>query len=223
MSDREEKKIDFSKGLIPTVVVDRADGKILMLAFSSEESLKLTFEKKLAHFFSRERKRIWMKGEESGNTMRVHKIISDCDLDSLIFVVEPKGPACHTQKKSCFFYRIEDDGKIVEDESEPTYGILYEIEKVVNQRKRDIREGQKLEGSYTAELISGGIPKIISKIMEEAGELCESALKGKKGDVGEKNSVIWESADLIFHIIVLLSALDIPLEKVMKELLSRRK
>ncbi|MFZ8801770.1 MAG: bifunctional phosphoribosyl-AMP cyclohydrolase/phosphoribosyl-ATP diphosphatase HisIE [Candidatus Calescibacterium sp.] len=225
--EKQTKRIDFSKGLIPTVAVDRATGKILMLAFSSPESLKLTFEKKLAHFFSRERNKIWLKGEESGNTMRVSRVFSDCDSDSLIFLVEPSGPACHTGEKSCFFDEVESfDGQniyVFEKKENPFYGILSELEEILKERKKMVSDGSKLEESYSAQLFIKGIPKITEKIKEEVEELIKASLDGKKGKVGEKNSVIWECADVVFHILVLLVELGISFDDVLQELLRRRK
>lgn len=213
-----QEKINFSKGLIPTVVVDRTNGKILMLAFSSPESLKLTFETGFAHFFSRERQKIWKKGEESGNTIRVFEVFSDCDNDSLIFLSEPSGPACHTGEQSCFFRKIKNfNGEIANlEKSEIQPNILLELQNVLEDRKRN-----PIENSYSSKLFSSGLGRIVSKIMEESAELCQSALKGLKGR--EKNSVVWEAADLIYHVLSLLVFLDIPFEEVLSELRQRRK
>ncbi len=236
--DRGDDKLNFEKGggLIPTVVVDRKSGKILMLAFSSLESLEKTFKTGFAHFYSRERDKIWKKGEESGNTMRVFRIFSDCDLDSLIFFVEPAGPACHTNESSCFFYEVKnfDMGKAELMRSDFDGGIIYEIEKILRQRKKEMDEGVDRQGSYTAELFRAGLTRIISKIMEEAGELCEASIRREKEndpvcvaktdeDFGKKDSVVWEAADLLFHIIALFVYLGIPFDDVLKELMRRRR
>lgn len=213
-----KEKIDFSKGLIPTVVINRTTGEILMLAFSSPESLKLTIETGFAHFFSRERNKIWKKGEESGNTIKVFEIFSDCDNDSLVFLSEPSGPACHTGEQSCFFRKIiKFDGETAETEkSKPQINILLELQNILKDRKENPKEN-----SYSSRLFSSGLEKILSKITEESRELCESALKGLRGK--GKNSVIWEAADLLYHILSLLVFMDIPFEEVLKELRERRK
>lgn len=225
--DFVKKKIDFSKGLIPTIVLDRATGKVLMLAFSSPESLKLTFEKKLAYFFSRERQKIWLKGEQSGNIMKVSHIFSDCDSDSLIFIVEPQGPACHTGERSCFFDKVQNfDGENIEVQrlnGNPYYGILSELEDILNERKDRVLQGNLPERSYSSRLFVEGLTKITEKIREETEELIKASLDRKLGKVGEKNSVIWECADVIFHILVLLAELGVSFEDILQELLSRRR
>jgi phosphoribosyl-ATP pyrophosphohydrolase/phosphoribosyl-AMP cyclohydrolase len=222
-----KKKIDFSKGLVPTIVLDRATGKVLMLAFSSPESLKLTFERKLAHFFSRERQKIWLKGEQSGNIMNVSHIFSDCDSDALIFVVEPQGPACHTGERSCFFDEVqnfdEENIEVRKLKDSPYYGVLSELEHILKERKGKVLQGDIPERSYSAQLFVEGLTKITEKIREETEELIKASLDRNLGNVGEKNSVIWECADVIFHILVLLVELGVSFEDVLQELLSRRR
>ncbi len=218
-------RLNFSKGLLPTVVVDRTTGKILMVGFSSSESLELTWKTGFAHFFSRSRQKIWKKGEESGNTLKVFQIYTDCDFDSLIFVVEPAGPTCHTSKDSCFFRKIEniENGEIKVLESNdllrtsPPWGILSEIEDALTYRKLNPKSN-----SFSSEMFQKGLGAILGKLIEEIGEFCESAIEGKKGREGEKNSLVWESADLIFMILLTLRYFDISIEEILKELKRRR-
>ncbi|MCS7212751.1 MAG: bifunctional phosphoribosyl-AMP cyclohydrolase/phosphoribosyl-ATP diphosphatase HisIE [Candidatus Calescibacterium sp.] len=216
MSNKE--KIDFSGGLIPTVVVDSLTGKLLMLAFSSPESLKLTFQTGFAHFFSRKRQKIWKKGEESGNTLKIEKVFIDCDNDSIIFIAEPSGPTCHTGEPSCFFRKVLSfgDDQYIELKKEDLFSnVIFELQDILRDRKKNPKIG-----SYTSELFSSGLIKLTAKIMEEAQELCDSAVRGVRGS--GKDSVVWEASDLIYHFLALLVFLDVPFEDVLKELKRRR-
>ena len=200
-----EKGFDFEgEKILPTVVVDRASGKVLMLAFSSKKSLEKTLETGKAHFFSRSKGRIWMKGETSGNELLVKSILYDCDLDSLIFIAKKTGPVCHTGEENCFFNLLE--GKI-----RTTGGILFELENVIEQRKKE----KNTKKSWTAKLLSDP-KKLVSKIREEAEEFCQAV--ESEGD----SEVVWEFADLLYHCLVALSLRKVPLEKVMEELARRR-
>lgn len=203
-------KLKFRDGLIPVVVSDEM-GNILMLAYANTEALSLTLKTKRSHFFSRERNKIWMKGETSGNYQTVKDVYADCDGDAVLYIVNQTGTACHTGNYSCFFHRIKsinaEEIETEEQENKNSTSILFELEKVIQQRLND-----KSDESYTYKLVSTNTVK--DKIIEEAGELCEASTQ---------NEIIWESADLIYHIMVLLGANKVNLSDVMKELQKRRK
>ncbi len=202
------------KGLVPAVVQDAATGEVLMLAYMNREALERTLATGRAHFYSRKRQRIWMKGEESGNVMEVKEILVDCDRDAVLLKVEPKGPACHTGHKSCFFTSFE--GKEVEPVQEKElYGggcsILERVYEVILERKAH----PEREDSYTALLFRKGLDKILKKVGEEATEV---VIGCKNGD---KDEIVYEVADLFFHTLVALAYFDIAPYQVYEELRRR--
>ena len=161
-------------------------------------------------FFSRSRAELWHKGETSGNYLKVKEIIADCDADAVLVKVEPTGPACHTGKVSCFDTRLSGSEALsVERRTGP--GVLAELMDVIEQRKRD-----RPKGSYTTRLFDGGAPLIGQKVIEESGEVVISALTGSPQETAA------EASDLIYHLLVLLSASDVPMEQVWEQLLERR-
>lgn len=190
-------------GLIPAIAQDIATGKVLMLAYMNEESINLTLETKIAHYYSRSRQAIWKKGETSGNIQKVEGFYYDCDGDTMLLKVNQTGVACHTGSYSCFF------NKVMEDEiSENVLEKLYEV--ILNRK-----ENPK-EGSYTNYLFQEGIDKILKKIGEESSEVI----------IGAKNSreeLIYEASDLVYHLMVLLVNQGIPLGDIFKELQTRMK
>jgi len=192
-------------GLIPAIVVDAESGKVLMLAYMNEESLKISIDEGRTCFWSRSQKKLWRKGETSGNVQHIISIKTDCDNDSLLITVRKNGPACHTGEESCFF------NTLVSDETEQsgsfTLDTLYEIIK-------DRRENRK-PGSYTTYLFEKGIDKILKKIGEESTEII---IASKAGDKGE---TIYEIADFIYHAQVLMAEMDITPGEVIQELASR--
>ncbi|MFH1786274.1 MAG: bifunctional phosphoribosyl-AMP cyclohydrolase/phosphoribosyl-ATP diphosphatase HisIE [archaeon] len=188
--------------LKPVVVKDADSGKVLMLAYANQEALKKSKETKKAWFWSRGRKKLWMKGEESGNTMELKAIYEDCDRDALMYLVKPAGPACHKGTETCFT-KVWGEGN-QED-------IFAEVMDVIAQRKRD-----KPKGSYVAEII-GDKAKIAEKIMEEAEEVVK-ALKGEPD-----GNLVHEVADVIFFCMVALGNRGIEWKEVRKELRERRK
>ncbi|MCD6363860.1 MAG: bifunctional phosphoribosyl-AMP cyclohydrolase/phosphoribosyl-ATP diphosphatase HisIE [Synergistetes bacterium] len=196
-------------GLIPVITQDYKTKEVLMLAYMNEEALKKTLETGYAHYWSRSRKRIWRKGETSGNTQKVVRIRYDCDADALLLEVEQKGVACHTGNYSCFYrvmYESDDASASV------SAFILEEIYKVIKERIEELPEG-----SYTASLIKKGEDAIIRKIGEEAVEVI-LAFKNKNN-----NELIAESADLLYHLLVILAYEGVRLSEVWKELKKRRK
>ncbi|MCH5185497.1 MAG: bifunctional phosphoribosyl-AMP cyclohydrolase/phosphoribosyl-ATP diphosphatase HisIE [Oscillospiraceae bacterium] len=209
MSGTLELKFN-SEGLIPAVLQDAQTKEILMLAYMNKEAFDKTVETGKATFYSRSRKRLWTKGEESGNFMSVRSIYVDCDADSLVILVNPEGDkkACHTGKRSCF-YRKAENGGLVEQYAEPN--ILEELIEVANDRKVNPQEG-----SYTNYLFEKGPDKILKKVGEEA---CEVVIAGKNGD---KSEISYETADLMYHLSVMLSSYNMSWSDIYDELRKRR-
>lgn len=198
-------KIDFEKqgGLVPAIVQDAATGKVLMLGYMNQEAYQKTVELKLVTFFSRSKGRLWTKGEESGNVLKLVDISVDCDSDALLVKVQPMGPTCHTGSDTCWN----------EANSPRNLDFLYQLEAVVNQRKRDM----DVEASYTASLFKKGINKIAQKVGEEAVELVIEA----KDD--NRELFLNEAADLMFHTTVLLAAKGFTWDEVLDILKERHK
>jgi phosphoribosyl-ATP pyrophosphohydrolase/phosphoribosyl-AMP cyclohydrolase len=197
------------QGLIAAVAQDRFDGQVRMVAWMNREALERTLSTGNATFFSRSRGSLWVKGETSGNLLRVHSVTADCDADTLLLLVEPAGPSCHTGRPSCFFRRVQPDGALV-DESYEEAPFLGELERTIRER-----QASTAEKSYTRALLDGGIAKISSKIEEEAGELTQ-ALAGESDD-----RVLSEAADLLFHVLVGLRARGLDLRAVTQKLAAR--
>lgn len=197
------------QGLIPALAQDRFDGQVRMVAWMNREALEQTLATGLATFFSRSRGKLWVKGESSGNVLRVHSITADCDADTLLLVVEPAGPSCHTGRPSCFFRRVGPGGTLTDEAFEVT-PFLGELERTI--RDRQASTGEK---SYTRSLLDGGIPKINAKISEEAGELV-AALAGESDE-----RVLSEASDLLFHVLVGLRVRGLDFNQVIAALASR--
>jgi phosphoribosyl-ATP pyrophosphohydrolase/phosphoribosyl-AMP cyclohydrolase len=197
------------QGLIPALAQDRFDGQVRMVAWMNREALERTLQTGNATFFSRSRGSLWVKGETSGNLLRVHSVTADCDADVLLLLVEPAGPSCHTGRPSCFFRRVESGGTLVDEPFEQT-PFLGELERTVRERQTSTSEK-----SYTRALLDGGVPKIAAKIQEEAGELV-AALADESDD-----RVLSEAADLLFHVLVGLRARGLDLRAVTEKLAAR--
>ncbi len=206
----ELKQVDWKNKLLPTVVQNEATGSVLMLAYSSRESLEKTLRTKRAWFYSRSRKKLWEKGETSGNRMRVVSVSADCDGDSLLFQVNVsgKGVACHTGKKSCF------DCAPLSGRKTLGAGFFAELFEVLLQRKRD-RKFEAAKGSFVASIINDK-KKIASKLREECGELVKAMQKQGK------NEVAWEAADVVFFTLVALANRGVGVDKVVKMLEERK-
>lgn len=196
-----ELKFD-SNGLIPAIVQDVYTKKVLMLAYMNKESLEITINEGKTCFWSRSRKCLWRKGETSGNTQQVVSIRTDCDKDTLLIEVIKAGPACHTGSETCFFEDI-----VVPEEEAFSYEGLYQM--LVG------RKVEKKEGSYTTYLFEKGIDKILKKV----GEECTEVIIGAKG--GDKAETIYEVADLLYHVTVMMIEMGISVEDVTKELAKR--
>lgn len=194
-------KVDFKKysdGLAPAIVQDYVTLKVLMLGFMNEEALKKTEETGEVTFYSRSKKRLWKKGEESGNTLQLRQMLLDCDNDSLLIKAEPSGPVCHTGADTCWSERNHKED------------FLSYLEHII-----ELRKNSSDETSYVRQLFGKGINKIAQKLGEEAVELVIEAK-----DVN-RELFLNEAADLLFHYIVLLQAKDCSLSDVIKVLEQR--
>ena len=198
----DELKFD-EKGLIPAIVVDAKTKKVLTLAYMNRQSLEISMERELTCFWSRSRNELWLKGETSSNYQHIVSITADCDRDALVVMVEKDGPACHTGADSCF----NDKLYISENRSEFDYEQLYELIKG--------RKTEKKEGSYTTYLFEKGLDKILKKVGEESTEVIIAA------KAMDKPETIYEIADLIYHLTVLMVEAGISLEDIRAELASR--
>jgi phosphoribosyl-AMP cyclohydrolase / phosphoribosyl-ATP pyrophosphohydrolase len=193
------------KGLITAVVQDAQSKQVLTVAYMNEESLQKTIETGETWFFSRSRNELWHKGATSGNTQKVVAITTDCDQDALVVEVVPNGPACHNGTTSCFteeLYAVE--------ERPGSVAILPQLKDVIAQREVDMPEG-----AYTTYLFDKGIDKICKKVGEEATEVVIGA---KNRD---KEEVKWESADLLYHLLVLLQEQKVDVYEVLDVLQKR--
>ncbi len=200
------------QGLIPVVVQDASTRQVLTLAYMNAESLNRTLETHETWFWSRSRSCLWHKGESSGNTQRVVDVLVDCDGDALTLLVAPHGPACHTGAQSCFHNDIGYDGSIeMGAGTEPTLGdVLKDLYGVVESRKRE-----RPDDSYTTYLFDHGLDKILKKLGEETAE---TIIAAKNED---RDALVKESSDLLYHLIVLFVERDLSLEQVSDELRAR--
>lgn len=199
--------VDFDKykdGLIPVIVQDNATYQVLMLGFMDHEALAQTVESNFVTFYSRSRKRLWTKGETSGNFLKVTDIYVDCDRDTLLIKARPAGPVCHTGSTSCFGTDPAGIGSGAK--------VLYDLERVIALRHTD-RE----ENSYTSRLFAKGINRIAQKVGEEAVEL---VIEAKDDDIDKFKS---EAADLTYHLLVLLRAKGVAVDEIMEILAERRR
>jgi len=194
-------KPDFTKGngLVPAIIQDFATMQVLMLGFMNEEALEKTLREGKVTFFSRSKKRLWTKGETSGNYLFVKDIITDCDNDTLLIKAEPAGPVCHTGSISCF-------------NEVQSKGFLYRLEQIVSQRI-----DENIEDSYTNKIYKQGINRAAQKVGEEAVELVIEAK--------DNNLTLFknEAADLLYHLLILLKAKSVTLSEIESVLKSRHK
>lgn len=206
-------RVDWQKSeLLPVIVQDVNSNEVLMMAYMNKEALELSLSTKVAHYFSRSKQRIWKKGESSGHIQEIHSFNIDCDNDTLLIKVTQHGVACHTGRRSCFFTELE-SGKIeseVEVSSEALYGVIDTLYHTIQERK-----SADPETSWTAKLLSKGDNTILKKVVEEAGEF---TFAYKDNDESE---MIYEAADLTYHMLVALAAKNISPDRVKQEL-SRR-
>lgn len=203
-------KIDLSlikfddKGLVPVVVQDAVTAEVLMTAWANAEALDKTAECGELVFWSRSRGELWHKGESSGSRMRLRELRIDCDGDTLLALVEPAGPACHTGERSCFYRRLCGEA----DATEGTFlGRLW--------RRLNVRKNDDPKESYTARLLQSGLSRVAQKVGEEG---VETALACATRDRG---GFCYEAADLLYHLLVACIAAEVPFDEVLRELASR--
>ena len=200
-------------GLVPAIVQHHRTAEVLMMAWMDSEALGLTLSTGQVHFWSRSRRQLWKKGETSGNTLRLVGIGVDCDRDALVVKVAPAGPACHTGSRTCF----EDiDG----GDSPAPHGFA-DLERLW-QTIADRISSASATGSYTVRLAEGGPPATGRKLIEEASELAEAALRHHSGRAGD-GRVAEEAGDVIYHLLVLLAERGVSAGEVIEELASRRR
>ncbi len=197
-------EIDFAKmnGLVPAVIQDDKTSKVLMLGFMNEEALEKTKELGKVTFFSRTKNRLWTKGEESGNFLNVVSMASDCDNDTLLIKVDPVGPVCHLGTDTCWN----------ETNEENPLGFIKHLQDFIDKRKEEMPEG-----SYTTSLFQEGTRKITQKVGEEAVETIIGAM------ANDDENFIYEGADLLYHLIVLLTHKGYRIEDLARELMKRHK
>lgn len=204
--DIEQIKFD-EKGLVPVIVQDASSGQVLMLAYANSEAIQKSIATGNSHFWSRSREKLWMKGEESGNVQDIVEIYYDCDIDTILYLVNQNGVACHTGQRTCF-YRSKDG-----DKEAPAFGTsesartLDEVYEVIVDRKVNPKDG-----SYVSGLFEKGLNKILKKIGEEGGETIMAA---KDED---KKEIIYETADLWFHSMIALAYFGITPNDIYEEL-----
>ena len=203
------QKVDFKKGmgLVPAIVQDASTNRVLMQAYMNEEALRLTFVSGKTHFWSRTKGRIWMKGEESGHYSLLQNAFLDCDNDAILFKVQQVGPVCHTGEESCFFKPIEtENGKAIDAK------MLERLFEIIKERIQN-----PSEKSYVSRLTGKGEDAVLQKIGEEAVEVILAA------KTNNPDETIYEAADEIFHILVMLAQKGIPLSSIFEELDRRHK
>ena len=196
----ELQKLDFDKmnGLLPAAVMDVSSGQLLMIGFMNREALAKTIETGLVTFLSRTKNRLWTKGETSGNILTVREIKTDCDSDSLLIYAEPKGNVCHTGSYSCF------------GEEKKENDFITTLQNIIKDRKIKMPEN-----SYTTSLFKSGIARISQKVGEEAVETVIASMKN------DRNEIIEEASDLVYHLLVLLAQHEIDFKEI-KENLAKR-
>lgn len=196
--------LDFTKGdgLIPAVVQNVESGAVLMVGYMNRDAVRATLERRRAVFFSRSKNRLWEKGETSGNVLDVLDVRTDCDRDTLLILARPRGPACHVGSTTCFGSDKLTDGERL--------AFLAALEGIIERRIAD-----RPEGSYTSRLFAQGPRRIAQKVGEEGVEVALAAV------AEPDDKVIAESADLLFHLLVLLKSRGLPLTRVITELESR--
>ena len=196
-----DMSIDFDKmdGLVPAIIQDADTAKVLMLGFMNREAYDKTMETAKVTFYSRTRNRLWTKGEESGNFLHVVSVKADCDRDTLLIQVHPVGPVCHTGTDTCWG-----------EKNEQPVMFLKELQDFIN-----VRHTEMPEGSYTTSLFRSGVNKMAQKVGEEAVETVIEACNGTD------DRLIYESADLLYHLIVLLTSKGYSIEDIARELKER--
>ncbi len=192
-------------GLVPVVAQDTLSGDVLMVAYANRQALSLTLRTGSAHYWSRSRQTLWRKGETSGHSQAVAELRLDCDGDAVLYRVRQEGPACHTGARTCFITHLGVDG--TETDADRGGHILQRLASTVSRRA-----AERPAGSYTVQLLDAGTGKVAQKLGEEAVEVVVAATSE------EPARLVSESADLVFHLLVLLQARGVPLDAVWREL-----
>jgi len=205
----EELNFDKGDGLIPAIIQDEKTGRVLMLGYMNREAVEKTLKSGLVTFYSRSKKRLWTKGETSGNYLHLREIQKDCDDDTILVQAEPEGPTCHTGHDSCFHekqfspsWQATSNGK----------AFLDELEDLLYNRKKNLPEK-----SYTSTMFKKGLDRIAQKVGEEG---VETVIAAKNDD---KAAFIYEASDLVFHLMLLLVEKGIPFNTLVRELERRHK
>jgi phosphoribosyl-ATP pyrophosphohydrolase/phosphoribosyl-AMP cyclohydrolase len=202
-------------GLVPVVTQESRSGDILMLAYANRDALDRTLSTGLAHYFSRSRGTLWQKGETSGHVQRVVEIRLDCDADAVLYRAEQEGPACHTGTRTCFSTVVGRTGGPADGaaaEQDPGGHVLTRLASTIASRA-----AEPPEGSYTSQLLGGGLGKVSQKVGEEAVEVVVAAHSE------DDDRLASEAADLLYHLLVLLQARGVPLDAVWQELERRQR
>jgi len=208
-------------GLVPVVTQESRSGDVLMVAYANREALERTLSTGLAHYFSRSRGKLWQKGETSEHVQRITEVRLDCDGDAVLYRVEQTGPACHTGTRTCFSTVLGRTGRVPAErvvadggatEEDPGGHVLSRLARTVASRA-----AARPQGSYTAQLLAGGVAKISQKVGEEAVEIVVAA------NSEDDERLASEAADLLYHLLVLLQARGVPLDVVLQELERREK
>src|SRR4051794_30358716 len=179
------------QGLVTVVVQDRLTGLVRMVAHANEQAVAATLNTRIAHFYSRSRKKLWKKGEESGHFLRIHEVWADCDADCLVYLVDPEGPSCHTGSDTCFFSRVAHDGSLQPQtgaHAAPVFPRLWQ--------ELEARRDAPADRSYTRALLDKGASKIAAKLREEGDEVARAV------EAESEERVVSESADVIYHLLV---------------------
>ncbi|WP_299014605.1 bifunctional phosphoribosyl-AMP cyclohydrolase/phosphoribosyl-ATP diphosphatase HisIE [uncultured Photobacterium sp.] len=199
------EKVD---GLVPAIIQDNTSGQVLMLGYMNEEALNKTLDTRQVTFWSRSKERLWTKGETSGNVLKLKSVKLDCDQDTLLVKVDPVGPTCHLNTPTCFDSNTAEEGQV----EQPALVFLHQLEQVLAARK-----GADPASSYTASLYARGTKRISQKVGEEGVEVALAATSG------DKEELVCESADLIYHLIVLLQDQGLSLSDITAKLQERHK
>lgn len=210
----ELNKIDWEKmdNLIPVITQDATTNEVLMLGYMNKEALELTVKTNYAHYFSRSRQRIWKKGESSNHLQEIVEILVDCDNDTILLKVNQSGVACHTGRRTCFFTKFTTNEIISDIQIDTTsaYGVIDTLYHTICERK-----DEDVSKSYTAKLLKGNQNSMLKKIVEEAGEFTFAV----KDDNEEE--IIYEAADVAYHVLVALASKNINPDRVKQELARR--
>ena len=206
-------RVDWEKSeLLPVIVQDAQNNEVLMMAYMNREALELSLQTKTAHYFSRSKQRIWKKGESSGHLQHIKSFFIDCDNDTLLIKIDQEGVACHTGRRSCFFTELTSGDAVseVKVDTAAMYGVIDELYHTILERKN-----ADPETSWTAKLLSKGENTILKKVVEEAGEFSFAV----KDD--DEEEIIYECADLTYHVLVALGHKNISPDRIKQELARR--